>query len=85
MAGKVYDALYLQVLWHLYEAQSCFCHCGDVGGEDWIRSIVEFLVEIARGKASALSSLGPALSVALVSCSVGCASSIVFILWSIFG
>ena len=50
MASKVDDALHLRVLWHLPETQSCFCHCGDGSIEDWIRGIVEFIVEVARGK-----------------------------------
>ena len=85
MASKVYDVLHLRVLWHLHEAQSCFCHRGDGSGENWIRSIVELLVEIVRVKAGALGSPGPALSPALISCFAGCASSFIFILRGILG
>jgi hypothetical protein len=85
MASKVYDALHLRVLWHLHEAQSYFCHRGDGSGENWIRNIVELLVGIARGKASALNSLGPVLSLALISCSASCASSFIFILQGVLG
>ena len=83
MESKVYDALHLRVLWHLHEAQSCFCHRGDEGGEDWIRRIVEILVEIAWEKTGALSSSGPAL--ALISCSAGCVSGFIFILRGVLG
>ena len=85
MVSKVYDALHLRVLWHLHEAQSCFCHRGDGSGENWIRSIVELLVEIVWVKAGALGSPGPALSLALISCFAGCASSFIFILRGILG
>jgi hypothetical protein len=85
MAGKVYDTLHLRILWHLHEAQGCFCHRGDTSGENWIRSIVELLVEIERGKASALSSSGPALTFAFISCPAGCASNFIFILRGILG
>ena len=83
MFGEVYDALHLRVLWHLHEAQSCFCHRGDGSSEDWVRDIVEFMVEIARGKASALGSSGPAFSFALVSCPASCASSFILFLRSV--
>ena len=83
MSCEVYDALHLRVLWHLHEAQGCFCHRGDGSSEDWVCGIVEFMVEIARGKASALSSSGLAFSFALVSCPVSCASSFILILWGI--
>ena len=79
------DALHLLVLWHLHETQSCFCHCGDGSGEDWIRDIVEFIVEVARGKASSFGSLNPALPFTLISCPASCASSFIFILWSVLG
>jgi hypothetical protein len=61
------------------------CHRGDWGGEDWVRSVVEFLVKIAWVDASALGSSGRALSPALISCSAGCASSFVFILQGVLG
>jgi len=85
MASKVYDALHLRVLWHLHEAQSCFCHRGDGSGENWIRNIVELLVEIARREAGTLGGSGLALSPALISLSIGCASSLIFILQGILG
>ena len=53
--GEVYDALHLRVLRHLHESQGCFCHRGDKSSEDWIRDVVEFVVEVERGKASALT------------------------------
>ena len=80
MAGKVYDALHLLVLWHLHEAHSCFCHRGDRSSEDWICNVVEFVVEIVRGKASSLGSSNPAFSFTLISCPVSCASSFILIL-----
>ena len=48
--GKVYDTLHLRVLRHLHEPQGCFCHHGDWGSEDWIRDVVEFIIEVARGR-----------------------------------
>jgi hypothetical protein len=54
--GKVYDSLHLRVLWHLHESQDCFCHRGDRSSEDWIRDVIEFIVENARGEPSALNS-----------------------------
>ena len=68
--GKVYDTLYLRVLRHLHESQGCFCHRGDWRSEDRVRDIVEFIVEVARGKASTLSSSSPVLSFTLISCPV---------------
>ena len=53
--GEVYDTFHLRVLRHLHELQGCFCHRGDWGSEDWIRDVVEFVVEVERGKASALT------------------------------
>ena len=85
MASKPYDALRLFVLRHLNEVQGSFSHRRNWGREDWVRRIVELLVEIARGKASALSSSGPMLSFALISCPAGCASSFIFILRGILG
>ena len=52
--GKVYDTFHLRILRHLHEPQGCFCHRGDWGSKDWIRVVVEFVVENARGKASSL-------------------------------
>src|SRR6185312_17010710 len=66
--GKVYDTFHLRILRHLHEPQGCFCHRGDWGSEDRIRDIVEFIIEVAWGKASSLGSLDPAFSFALVSC-----------------
>ena len=83
--GKVYDTLHLQVLRHLHESQDCFYHRGDWGSEDWIRDVVEFIVEVARGKASTLSGSNPAFSFALISCPASCASSFVLILWGVLG
>ena len=83
MFSEVYDALNPRVLWHLHEAHNCFCHRGDGSSEDWVRGIVEFMVEIARGKANALDSSGPAFSFALVSCPASCASSFILILRSV--
>ena len=85
MFGEVYDALHLQVLWHLHQSQDCFCHRGDRSSEDWIRDIVEFVVEVARGKSNALGSSGPAFSFALVSCPASCAGSLIFVLWGVLG
>ena len=81
--GEVYDALYLRVLWHLHESKSYFCHRGSRSSEDWIRDVVEFIVEIAQGKTSALSSSGPTFSFTLISCPASCASSFILILRSI--
>ena len=83
--GKVYDTFHLRVLRHLHEPRGCFCHHGDLGSEDWIRDVVELIVEIARGKASSLSSSNHAFSFALISCPASCASSFVLILWSVLG
>jgi len=78
--GEVYDALHLRVLRHLYESQGCFCHRGDRSSEDWIRDVVEFVVEIVQGKASELGSSNPALSFMLISCPASCVSSFILIL-----
>ena len=51
------------------------CPCGDWSSGDWIRDVVEFVVEVARGKESSFGSLNPA----------SCASSFIFILWSVLG
>ena len=83
--SKVYDLFHLQVLRHLHEPQGCFCHCGNWGSEDWIRDIVGLVVEVMRGKASSLSSLDPTFSFTLISCPASCASSFIFILWSVLG
>ena len=83
MFSEVYDALHPRVLWHLHEAQGCLCHRSDRSSEDWIRGIIEFIVQIVRGKASALSSSGPAFSFSLISCPASCASSLILILRSI--
>ena len=83
--GKVYDTFHLRVLRHLHEPQGCFCHRGDWGSKDRIRDIVEFIVEVARGKASSLSSLNPALHFTLISGHASCASSFIFVLWSVLG
>ena len=83
--GEVYDALHLRVLRHLHESQGCFCHHGDTSSEDWIRDVVEFVIEVARGKASTLSSSSPVLSFTLISCPTSCASSFILILWSVLG
>ena len=81
--GKVYDTFHLWVLRHLHESQGCFCHRGDWGPKDWIRGVVEFVVEVAREKASTLGSLSPAFSFTLISCPASCASSCVLVLWSV--
>ena len=81
--GKVYDTFHLRVLRHLHEPQGCFCHCGDWGSKDWIRNVVEFVVEVTRGKASSFRSSNPAFSFTLISYSVSCASSFIFILWCV--
>ena len=47
---EVYDMFHLQILRHLHELQGCFCHRGDWRSEDWIRDIVEFIVEVAGGR-----------------------------------
>ena len=69
--GVVYNVLHLRVLRHLHESQGCFCHHDDRSSEDWIRDVVEFVVEVVRGKASTLSSSSPVLSFTLISCPVG--------------
>jgi hypothetical protein len=83
MATKVNDALHLQVLWHLHEAQGYFCHRDNRSSEDWIRGIVEFIIEVAWGMASMLSSSGPAFSFTLIPYPTSCASSFILILRSI--
>ena len=83
--GEVYDALHLWVLRHLHESQGCFCHHGDTSSEDWIRDVVEFVVKVARGKASTFSSSNPTFSFALISRPASCASSFVLILWGVLG
>ena len=85
MSGEVYDVLHLWFLWHLHEAQGCFCHHDDRSSEDWIRGIIEFIVQIVRGKASALSSSGPAFSFSLISCPASYASSFILILRGVLG
>ena len=81
--GEVYETLHLRVLWHLHEPQGCFCHRGDRSSEDWILDVVEFVIEVVRGKMRALSSSSPAFSFTLISCPASCASSFNFILWSV--
>ena len=83
--GKVYDSFHLWVSRHLHESQGCFCHRSNWCSEDRIRDIVEFVVEVARGKASSFGSVNPALSFTLISCPASCAGSFIFILWSILG
>ena len=83
--GEVYDTFHLRVLRHLHEPQGCFYHRGDWGSEDWIRDVVEFVVEIARGKASSLSISNPAFSFTLICCPANCASRFILILWSFLG
>jgi hypothetical protein len=83
MVSKLYDALCLFVVRHLNEAQGSFSHRRNWGREDWVRRIVELLVEIARREAGALGGSGPALSPALISRSAGCVSSLNFILQGI--
>ena len=83
--GEVYDAFHLQISGHLHESQGCFCHRGDRSSEDWIRDVVEFIVEVARGKVSALSSSSPAFSFTLISSPASCASSFILILCGILG
>ena len=83
MFSEVYDALNPRVLWHLHESQGCFCHRDNRSSEDWIRDVVEFIIEITRGKMSLLSSSGPAFSFALISFPASCASSFILILRSI--
>ena len=83
--GEVYDTFHLRVLRHLHESQGCFCHRGDRSSEDWIRDIVEFIVEVARGKANSLSSSGPAFSFSLISCPASYASSFILILRGVLG
>ena len=51
----MYDALHLRVLRHLHESQGGFCHCGDRSSEDWIRNVVELIVEIAWGETESAS------------------------------
>jgi hypothetical protein len=85
MASKLYDALCLFVLWHLHEVQGSFSHRSNWGREDWIRRVVELLVEITQWDAGALGGSGPALSPALISRSTFCASSFNFILWGVLG
>ena len=57
--GKMYDTFHLRVLRHLHEPQGCFCHRGNWGSEDWIRDVIEFIVEIARGEGGLAQQLGP--------------------------
>ena len=83
--GKVDDTFHLRVLRHLHESQGCFCHRGDKSSEDWIRDVVEFVVEVARGEASSLSSSSSAFSISLISCPASCASSFILILWGVLG
>ena len=83
--GEVYDTFHLRVLRHLHESQGCFCHLVDRSGENWIRDIVEFVVEVARGKSNALGSSGHAFSFALVSCPASYAGSLIFVLWGVLG
>ena len=83
--GEVYDTFHLRVLRHLHESQGCFCHRSDRSSEDWIHDVVEFVVEVARGKTSTLSSSSPAFSFTFVSCPESYASSFIFILWGVLG
>ena len=70
--GEVYETLHLRVLWHLHEPQGCFCHRGDWGSENWIRDVVEFVIEVAY-------------VFTLISCPMSCACCFIFILWSVLG
>ena len=81
--GEVYDTFHLRVLRHLHESQGCFCHRGDWSSEDWIRDVVEFVVEVARGKAIMLSSSSPTFSFSLIPYPTSYASSFILILWSV--
>ena len=81
--GEVYDALHLRFLRHLHESQGCFCHCGDRSSEDWIRDVVEFVVEVAWGKVSTLSSLSSVFSFMLIFCPASYASGFILILWCV--
>ena len=83
--GKVYDTLYLRVLRHLHEPQGYFCHRGEWDSENWIRDIVEIVIEVAWGKASSFDSLNPVLPITLISCPASCVSSFIFILWIVLG
>jgi hypothetical protein len=53
--------------------------------KDWICYPVEFLVKITRVNTSALHNWSPALLPALISCSTGCSSSFILILWGVLG
>ena len=83
--GKVYDTFHLRVLRHLHESQGCFCHHGDWRSEDRVRDVVEFVVEVARRKTSTIGRMNLALLFTSISCPAGCASSFIFVWWSILG
>ena len=58
--GEIYDSFQLEILGHRHESQGCFCHCGDWCPEDGIRSIVEFILEVAWREMSTFGRTSPA-------------------------
>ena len=83
--GEIYDSFQLGILGHRYESQGCFCHCGDWCYEDGIRSIVEFVVEVAWREMSTFSRMNPVCFFSLIPCPAGCASGFIFVSWSVLG
>jgi hypothetical protein len=83
--GEIYDSFQLGILGHHHESQGCFCHCGDWCFEDGIRSIVEFVVEVAWREMSTFGRASPAHIFALIPFPAGCTSDFVFINWSVLG
>ena len=83
--GEIYDSFQLGILGHRHESQGCFCHCGDWCSEDRIRSIVEFVVEVAWRELGTFGRTSPAHFFALIPFPAGCTSNFVFISLSILG
>ena len=83
--GEIYDSFQLGILGHRHESQGCFCHCGDWCSEDGIRSIVEFVVEVAWWEMSTFGRTSPVHFFALIPFPVGCMSDFFFITWSVLG
>ena len=83
--GEIYDSLKLGILWHRHESQGCFCHCSDWCSEDGIRSIIDFIVEVAWWEMSTFGHTSPAHFFALIPFPAGCTSDFIFISWSVLG
>ena len=83
--GEIYDSFHLGILGHRHKSQGCFYHPSDWCSEDGIRSIVEFVVEVAWREMNTFGHASPVHFFALIPFSASCTSNFVFISWSILG